>query len=312
MVTCYSEVTGGIPSLPPKDIIQRRILSGLAALCFAAATLAAPAIAPSSGNTAQAQSTSTASLNVSPIGANNWSCVPSAKHPTPVVLVHGTFETMADNWLTLSPTLKRQGYCVYALNYGLEGGLSGTGDIRESAAQLSDFVDRVRAAAGTQKVDIVGHSQGGMMPRWYMGGAKYVNDLVAVSPSNHGTQGVIAPSSTGMKLIGVVGAVACDACLDQVAGSDFLTELNSIGDTVNGPDYTVITTKYDEIVTPYGSQFLDGPDQKVTNVLIQEKCPLDLSGHLTINHDPVMHRLVLNALSTDGPANPAYRPSCTI
>lgn len=295
--------------------MQRRIFSGLAALCLAAATLAAPAIAPSSGNTAQAQSTGTASLNLSPLGANDWDCVPSAKHPTPVVLVHGTFETMADNWLTLSPTLKRQGYCVYALNYGLEGGLSGTGDIRESAAQLSAFVDRVRKAAGTQKVDMVGHSQGGMMPRWYMGhmgGAKYVNDFVAVSPSSHGTQGVIAPSSTGMKLINVVGAVACDACMDQVAGSEFLTDLNSIGDTVKGPDYTVITTKYDEIVTPYRSQFLDGPDAQVTNILIQDKCPLDVSGHLAINHDPVMHRLVLNALGTDGPADPTYRPSCTI
>ncbi|QIV87490.1 esterase/lipase family protein [Glutamicibacter mishrai] len=295
--------------------MQRRIFSGLAALCLAAATFGAPVISPISGNSAQAQSTSTASLNISPLGANDWNCEPSAKHPRPVVLVHGTFETMADNWLTLSPTLKAQGYCVYALNYGLESGLPGTGDIRKSAAQLGDFVDKVRAASGASKVDMVGHSQGGMMPRWYMGhlgGAKYVNDFVAISPSSHGTQGVIVPSSTGMTLINVVGAVACDACMDQVAGSEFLTELNSIGDTVKGPDYTVIATKYDEVVTPYRSQFLDGPPEHVTNILIQDKCPLDLSGHVGINHDPVMHRLVLNALSTEGPADRAYRPSCTI
>ncbi|WP_159613386.1 triacylglycerol lipase [Glutamicibacter sp. JC586] len=295
--------------------MQRRIYSALAALCLAAATLIVPMTAPNAGTTARAESTNTASLNLNPIGANNWDCTPSTKHPNPVILVHGTFETMATNWLTLSPTLKSQGYCVFALNYGLEKGLPGSGDIRKSAGQLSAFVDKVRAATGAPKVDLVGHSQGGMMPRWYMGhmgGAKYVNDFVAVAPSSHGTQGVIAPSSTGMKLISVVGAIACDACLDQVAGSEFLADLNAIGDTVAGPDYTVISTKYDEVVTPYRSQFLDGSKAKVTNIVIQDKCPLDLSAHISINHDPVMHRLVLNALSTDGPADPAYRPSCSL
>ncbi|MCS3493548.1 hypothetical protein M2368_002560 [Arthrobacter sp. JUb119] len=28
------------------------------------------------------------------------------------------------------------------------------------------------------------------------------------------------------------------------------------------------------------------------------------------HHDPVVHRWVLNALNTDGPADPGYRPSC--
>ncbi|OEV22738.1 lipase, partial [Streptomyces nanshensis] len=40
------------------------------------------------------------------------------------------------------------------------------------------------------QVDIVGHSQGGMMPRYYLkflGGAPKVNALVGIAPSNHGT-----------------------------------------------------------------------------------------------------------------------------
>ena len=217
------------------------------------------------------------------------------------------------NWISLSPKLKRNGYCVFALNYGVENGLSGAAHVPDSAAELGDFIDRVRQATGAKKVDIVGHSQGGMMPRWYMGhlgGAKYVNDLVSIAPSSHGTQGILVPTATGVAIANSIDTWICDSCADQVSGSDFMTELNAIGDTVAGPDYTVIATKYDEIVMPYKSQFLKGESEQVTNVLLQDKCPLNISGHLGVNVDPVVHRWVLNALATDGPADPGYRPSC--
>jgi len=93
------------------------------------------------------------SATASPPGANNWSCRPSAAHPRPVVLVHGTFADMSDSWQALSPLLYNSGYCVFALNYGSYAGsglfgIDGTGNIAQSAEQLSSFVDRVRAATG--------------------------------------------------------------------------------------------------------------------------------------------------------------------
>src|ERR1700761_5009313 len=101
-----------------------------------------------------------------PPGANNWSCQLTAAHPDPVILVHGTFANMDDNWQAASPLLADSGYCVYAFNYGgasPDSPIQGTGDIAASAAQLGAFVNTVLAATGAAKVDLVGHSQGGMM-----------------------------------------------------------------------------------------------------------------------------------------------------
>src|ERR1700733_12478306 len=57
------------------------------------------------------------SPGTSPPGANNFSCQPSKAHPYPVVLVHGTFENMNDNWQAASAVLVNHGYCVFAFNY---------------------------------------------------------------------------------------------------------------------------------------------------------------------------------------------------
>lgn len=254
-------------------------------------------------------------VDISPPGANDWSCKPTADHPFPVILVPGTFESMAKNWATMAPVLKSEGYCVYSLNYGSTNGVDATGPIADSAAQLSPFVDAVLASTGAEKVDLVGHSQGGMMPRYYMGfldGAKKVNALVGIAPSNHGTQGLIVPSPDGLPSATTAGGSSCQACSDQQAGSPFLATLNSLGDALPGPAYTVISTTHDEVVTPYQSQFLAGPAEKVTNITIQDKCPADPIEHDQTPNDPVVQRLVLNALGRPAgqPGDPAFQPNC--
>ncbi|VXB80222.1 esterase/lipase family protein [Arthrobacter sp. 8AJ] len=274
-----------------------RALSVAAAAVLASSLMAAPAQA----------------VDISPPGANDWSCKPSAEHPYPVVLVPGTFESMEKNWSTLSPDLKSQGYCVFALNYGATNGVYATAPVKDSAKELAPFVDAVRSATGAKQVDLVGHSQGGMMPRYYMGflgGAKFVHQLVGIAPSNHGTEGVILPPPDLVPTPDYTAA-GCAACADQQAGSPFMKELNSIGDTVAGPAYTVISTTHDEVVIPYNSQFLSGSARQVTNITIQDKCPADVIEHDQTPNDPVVHQLVANALAqASGPADPAYQPAC--
>ncbi|MFF9089331.1 esterase/lipase family protein [Streptomyces sp. NPDC014991] len=269
----------------------KRALRPLAALLLTAAVAAVPAATASASDTAAPSA-----------GWNDYTCKPSAAHPRPVVLVHGTLGNSVDNWLGLAPYLKSRGYCVYSLDYGQLPGVPlfhGLGPIDESAGQLAAFVDRVLAATGTAKADLVGHSQGGMMPRYYLrflGGADKVNALVGIAPDNHGTNlgGLtrLLPYFPGAEDL---LRATTPGLADQITGSAFLTRLNAGGDTVPGVHYTVIATRNDEVVTPWRSQYLTGPD--VHNVLLQDLCPLDLSEHVAIGLlDRIAFHEVANAL----------------
>jgi triacylglycerol esterase/lipase EstA (alpha/beta hydrolase family) len=256
-----------------------------------------------------------ASPTASPPGANNWSCKPRAPHPRPVVLVHGTFADMADSWQALSPLLANAGYCVFALNYGsYEGsgsiGIDAVGDIPTSAEELGAFVARVLSATGARKVDLVGHSQGGMMPRYYLrflGGASHVHTLVGLASSNHGTtlDGLFTLASYFPGADAFMGTL-CPACEQQAAGSAFLSTLNAGGDTVAGVHYTVIESANDEVVTPYTSAFLSG--RNVTNILLQSQCALDQGEHLSMPYDHIADADVLTALDPKHPQQPACTP----
>ncbi|QIJ61836.1 alpha/beta fold hydrolase [Streptomyces sp. JB150] len=270
-----------------------RIRRSAAALLLAAAAVLVPA---TTAHAADAPSR----------GWNDYGCKPSAAHPRPVVLVHGTFGNSVDNWLGLAPYLVERGYCVFSLDYGRLPGVPffhGLGPIEKSAQELDAFVDKVLGATGAAEVDLVGHSQGGMMPRHYLkflGGAAEVNALVGIAPDNHGTTlaGLtrLLPYFPGAEDL---LSTATPALADQIAGSAFLTRLNAGGDTVPGVRYTVLATKYEQVVTPYRSGFLDGPN--VRNVLLQDLCPVDFSEHLAIGlFDRIAFHAVAGALD---PAN---------
>ena len=251
-------------------------------------------------------------------GANNWSCRPNARHPYPVVLVPATGVNLGSNWVALAPMLADAGYCVYSFNYGMTalsfGRIGGLGDIAASAQTMAGFVNRVLVATHAAKVDVVGHSQGGMMPNYYLkflGGASKVGIFVGLAPSNHGTtlSGIV---TLGGQLgilgfaNGLIHTFGLPGLSEQEVGSSFQTHLFAGGDTVPGPKYVVVETDHDEVVTPYTNAFLNGPN--VQDILLQHQCPGDPVGHVGIFLDGPALQEVMNALGAD---SPTFEPACT-
>jgi len=237
---------------------------------------------------------------VSPYGANDWGCRPDAAHPSPVILVHGTYGDQQTLFDYLSWYVSDQGYCVFALDYGFYG----TNAVARSATELAKFVDEVLAATGAAKVSIIGHSQGGALARYYvkqLGGADLVEDLVGIAPANHGT--------TWKGLLTLVPGFWCQACFDLMADSPFLAGLNQGDESPGAVSYTNIVSKYDTVLVPTTSGYL-APAPNVSNIRIQDSCPGDQTNHVYLPLDPVVIRIAVDALAHSGPASAAYRPKC--
>ncbi len=310
-----------LPHAPLRRIVARAV-AGTAAVALGLGLLtAAPARAadrplPVPYSFLPAAVIAGLSFDADPPGANDWSCRPSAEHPTPVVLVHGLTGNKATNWQTFSPLLANEGYCVFALTYGqsalapagTENVFGGFARIEDSAAQLSEFVDRVLAATGTDQVDILGHSEGTVVPNYYakfLDGGPKIDKYVSIAPLWRGT------NAAGLNTLAVLGTPFGVTPLvfgalrpyfasgeQLLASSDFIAMMRSGGTPiVDGITYTNIVTKYDELVIPYTS----GIEPGMTNLVVQKYCPLDLSEHFQIVADPVAAALVLNALDPENP-----------
>lgn len=242
-------------------------------------------------------------------GTNDWTCQPSRRHPRPVVLAHGLGGNQSTNWQTYGPLLKNNGYCVFALTYGVKGVpaplnlLGGMNSMKSSAREFKKFVMRVLKATGARKIDIVGHSEGTLMPNYYvkfLGGATSVRRYVSLAPLWHGTNlaGVASILAAGNPFgLDAVVTPALDpyfAVGPQVlTGSRFLKKMHSGGTAaVPGVKYTNIVTRYDQLVFPYTS----GIEKGMRNIVIQDKCALDFGEHFEIAADPVAAAVVLNAL----------------
>lgn len=248
-----------------------------------------------------------------PPGSNDWDCRPGAAHPRPVVLVHGLSASQAANWGYVAPRLAKAGYCVFSLTYGRDPRLDaipglpyspgGLLRMQKSSKELKRFVSRVLRRTGAHKVDLVGHSEGTVMPRWYLekrGGKRFVRRFVALTPLWRGTEiggtallrDLAGPFGLARPLVEAV-AQLCGSCPQFLRGSDYLNRLNRDGEAVKGIRHTNIVTVTDELVVPYTSGLMNDGGR---NIVLQDLCPADLSEHGLLAFNPNVMQLILNAL----------------
>ncbi|UKY48243.1 esterase/lipase family protein [Streptomyces inhibens] len=202
---------------------MRRIISALAVTAAAAATLTAV-----STGTAEA-----------------------APPHTPVVFVHGYLNTGVV-WAPARAAFQDAGYKNSELfTYSYDFNASN----KVSARGLAAFVEKVKADTGSDKVDIVNHSMGGMVSLWYvkeLGGASSVAHIASLAGAHHGTY------TAGLC------SIAFASCKEMTPGSDFLNTLTS-GDETPGPvEYRTWYSPCDGVINPYTSTKLQG----ATNTLL--------------------------------------------
>ncbi|MBF6335572.1 alpha/beta fold hydrolase [Nocardia abscessus] len=245
--------------------------------------------------------------NAVPSGTNDFTCVPSAAHPHPVVLAHGTDSSAYSDWSGIAPRLTAAGFCVFAMNYGGKPGAEsyGTEDLVLSAYQIGAFVDQVLAATRADKVDLVGFSQGANVTRYYvnkLGGAPEVDQWVGLaSPSYGGVMYGLVPVAQAIPgALQAFAAVTSLAAVQQAEGSPIMLALNAGGDTVPGVRYVTIGSRVDEMIQPFENIALRGPGAR--NLALQDLCPADLTGHFHMVYDPFVQELLLTVLDPGSPA----------
>ncbi|MFD0047760.1 esterase/lipase family protein [Actinomycetes bacterium NPDC127524] len=107
----------------------------------------------------------------------------SASTHDPVIFIHGAGGN-SSNFNSIKNYLKTQGWSddeLYAIEMADK-----TGNSLNNARQLAPFVDEVLKKTGKSKVDIIGHSAGGINTLTYIlnGGGSKVNDVVTLGSPN--------------------------------------------------------------------------------------------------------------------------------
>jgi hypothetical protein len=224
----------------------------------------------------------------------------------PVLLVPGTaLNPATDYGYGWEPALNKLGwpYCSVSLPR------NGMGDIQVAGEYVVYAIRTMHAAYGG-RIDVVGHSQGGMVPRWALrfwpDTRAMVDDLVGLSPSNHGT----------LDAIPLCAQSCAPAFWQQRSNAAFIAAVNSAQETFPGISYTNVYTDTDEVVVPnFGpaaSSTLSGGGGAIANIAIQSVCPADLTEHVGIGiYDNTAYQLALDALTHPGPANPSRLAATT-
>lgn len=236
-------------------------------------------------------------------------CPSTFSHPEhePVLLVHGTFTSGPEQWSwSYGLLLEQRGFDVCTVTYPDRG----LGDMQVSAEYVAHAVDAIHEASG-RLVDMVGHSQGGIMPRWaikwWPSVQANLDDFVMLASPNHGTSIAAGAKDAPFEISEVMRQ------LDPA--STFVATLNAGDETPGDISYSSIYSQTDELVqpaTPTATAAIDG----ATNILVQDLCPGRVVDHLALGTtDRLVQELTIDALVSVGPVDPArldLDATCTV
>jgi pimeloyl-ACP methyl ester carboxylesterase len=199
-------------------------------------------------------------------------------HP-PVLLLHG-FVDNRSAFALLRRSLLRHGWTrVEALNYSPL-----TCDIRAAAELLGPHIEQACERSGHHQVDIVGHSLGGLIARYYvqcLGGHSRVRTLVTLGTPHSGTRAVPAlvphPLARQMR--------PGSAVLEKLAGP--------------APEcrtrFVAFWSDLDQLMMPVRSARLEHPDLLTQNIKVSG------IGHLALPVHGTVAAEIRRALAGEGP-----------
>ena len=208
----------------------------------------------------------------------------------PVLLVHGTTSNPTVAWsVGLQPLLSERGHVVCTVTLPEVA----TGRIDVAGEYVVSSIRRM-AARFDRPVNVIGHSQGGMLPRWaikwWPDVRSLVGDVIGLASSNHGTP--------------VAAALCTRACSaagwQQSPRSRFLAALNAADETPGRLSYSVVSSQTDTTVPPPSPELRGEADD--SNTAIQAICPGREVSHTQVLYDAVSVALVVDALTHVGPA----------
>ncbi|WP_369177278.1 esterase/lipase family protein [Streptomyces mutabilis] len=197
----------------------------------------------------------------------------------PVILLHGFIDNRSV-FLLLRRSLAQHGrHQIESLNYSPL-----TCDIRTAAELLGRHVEEICERTGSERVDVVGHSLGGLIARYYvqrLGGDLRVRTLVTLGTPHAGTR--VVPLANAHPIV-----------RQMRPGSAVLEEL-----TLPSPgcrtQFVSFWSDLDRVMDPLETACLDHPDLSVQNVRVSG------IGHLALPVHPAVATGIREALDTVAP-----------
>ena len=234
--------------------------------------------------------------------------VPGVRNP--VIIVHAVCEDGLDSQ-DLARSLRRDGWTVFTPtmpNNGMDG-------VEANAKALAAEVARVQAVTGARKVDMIGHSQGGLDIRWYsfvLGGHANVGRVVSLGSPHHGVNGIYRTIRDAAQRIGLRNILP-SGLEELVEGSAMIDTIRKHHPTAESAPWTSLySADWDEVVIPRESSALEGArnielEQPMRRIAHRRRRGAQ---HLDLNHrSEEAYAYIREALL--GPAAPLATSSAT-